>query len=119
MTTSDPVDMLLSGRMDRRAFHQMLGGLGLGLAVTPLVSRHAWAAEEEASFFTWSGYEAPQLHQSYIDKYGVSPTVSFFDGTSESCSSLRKCRRGDETVKLIHETLAMYRVSYTFNPLAK
>ena len=39
MTTRDPVDMLLSGRMDRRAFHQMLGALGLGLAVTPLVSR--------------------------------------------------------------------------------
>jgi len=49
MTTRDPVDMLLSGRMERRAFHQMLGGLGLGLAVGPMMSRSAWAAEEEAN----------------------------------------------------------------------
>ena len=89
MTTRDPVDMLLSGRMDRRAFHQMLGALGLGLAVTPLVSRHAWAAEEEANFFTWSGYEAPELHQSYLDKYGASPTFSFFGGTSEAMTKIR------------------------------
>jgi spermidine/putrescine transport system substrate-binding protein len=89
MTTRDPVDMLLSGRMNRRAFHQMLGALGLGLAVTPLVSRHAWAAEEEANFFTWSGYEAPELHQSYIDKYGASPTFSFFGGTSEAMTKIR------------------------------
>ncbi len=88
MTTRDPVDMLLSGRMDRRAFHQMLGALGLGLAVTPLVSRHAWAAEE-ASFFTWSGYEAPELHQSYLDKYGASPKFSFFGGTSEAMTKIR------------------------------
>ena len=31
MTTRDPLDKLLSGRMDRRAFHKMLAGLGLGL----------------------------------------------------------------------------------------
>ena len=56
MTTRDPVDMLLSGRMDRRAFNRTLGALGIGFAATTLVSRPA-LAEEEASFFTWAGYE--------------------------------------------------------------
>jgi len=87
MTTRDPLDKLLSGRMDRRSFHKMLAGLGLGLAVTPL--RSAWAAEEEANYFTWSGYEVPEVHQGYIDKYGVSPKVSFFGGTSEAYTKIR------------------------------
>ena len=89
MTTRDPLDKLLSGRMDRRAFHKTLASLGLGLAVTPLVSRSAWGAEEEANFFTWSGYEVPELHQSYIDKYGASPNISFFGGTSEAMTKIR------------------------------
>ena len=88
MVTRDPVDMLLSGRMDRRAFSAALGSLGLGLATTPLVARRAWA-EEEASYFTWSGYELPEFHQGYIDKYGNSPSVSFFGGTTEAMHKIR------------------------------
>ncbi len=107
MTTRDPVDMLLSGRMDRRAFHQILGGLGLGLAVTPLVSRHARAAEE-ASFFTWSGYEAPELHQSYLDKYDASPTFSFFGGTSEAMNKIRAWFKTDVAHPCSGEITAWY-----------
>jgi len=88
MVTRDPVDQLLSGRMDRRAFSAALGSLGLGLATTSLVARRAWA-EEEASYFTWSGYEAPEFHQGYIDKYGTSPSVSFFGGTTEAMHKIR------------------------------
>ena len=88
MTTRDPIDMLLSGRMDRRAFSQTLGALGLGFATTTLASRKAWA-EEEASYFTWAGYELPEFHQSYIDKYGASPTIAFFSGTTEAMHKIR------------------------------
>ena len=88
MVTRDPVDMLLSGRMNRRTFHQTLAAVGLGIAVTPLVSRSAEAAVE-ANFFTWAGYEDPNLHQSYIDKYGTSPDMSFFGGTTEAMNKIR------------------------------
>ena len=88
MTTRDPVDMLLSGRMDRRGFSQTLAALGIGLAAGPLVSRPA-LAEEDAHFFTWSGYENPVFHQSYIDKYGSSPKVTFFGGTTEAMHKIR------------------------------
>ena len=94
MTTRDPIDMLLSGRMNRRAFHKMLASLGLGLAVGPMMSRSAWAAEEEANYFTWSGYEIPEFHQSYLKKYGQSPTSSFFGGSTEG---LQKIQAGFKT----------------------
>ena len=93
MTTRDPIDMLLSGRMARRDFNRTLASLGLGLATTSLVARPAWAAEE-ASYFTWSGYELPEFHQGYIDKYGTSPNVSFFGGTTEA---MHKVRAGYKT----------------------
>jgi spermidine/putrescine transport system substrate-binding protein len=87
-TTRDPIDKLLSGRMDRRSFHKMLAGLGLGLAAGPMMSRSALAAEEEANYFTWSGYEIPEFHQSYLKKNGKSPTSSFFGGSSEGMKKI-------------------------------
>ena len=57
MITRDPVDMLLSGRMDRRAFSAALASLGLGLATTPLVARRAWAEEEITESVPFSHYD--------------------------------------------------------------
>ncbi len=85
MVSRDPIDMLLSGRMDRRAFTNTLGALGIGFATTTLGSRRVLAADEEASYFTWAGYELPEFHQAYIDKYGASPTTP---GTSRATASL-------------------------------
>jgi len=42
MTTRDPIDRLLSGRMNRRAFQSSLGALGIRFAVTPLVLAPNW-----------------------------------------------------------------------------
>ena len=88
MITRDPIDMLLSGRMDRRAFSRTLAALGLGIAATPLGVPRALAATD-ASYFTWSGYELPEFHQGYIDKYGNSPSVTFFSGTTEAMHKIR------------------------------
>jgi spermidine/putrescine transport system substrate-binding protein len=89
MVTRDPIDMLLSGRMDRRAFTNTLGALGIGFATTTLGSRRVFASDEEASYFTWAGYELPEFHQGYIDKYGASPTTAFFGGTTEAMHKIR------------------------------
>ena len=89
MTTRDPIDMLLSGRMDRRIFNKTLASLGLGLATTSLVSRRTLAEEEEAHFYTWAGYDVPEVHQGYIDKYGKSPTISLLAGTTEAMHKIR------------------------------
>ena len=89
MVTRDPIDMLLSGRMDRRAFTQSLGALGIGLATTSLASRSVMAAEEEASYFTWAGYDLPEFHQGYIDIHGNAPNIAFFGGTTEAMHKIR------------------------------
>ncbi|MBT3333143.1 MAG: extracellular solute-binding protein [Rhodospirillaceae bacterium] len=86
--TRDPLDMLLSDRMDRREFHKILGALGLGFAATTLGSSKAHA-EEDANFFSWSGYELPEFHQGYIDKYGTGPKFSAFGGITEAMNKIR------------------------------
>lgn len=89
MTTRDPIDMLLSGRMGRREFSQTLASLGLGVATVPLVTRNVSAQDAEAHYLTWAGYELPELHQSYIDKYGVSPDIGYFASVNEAMQKLR------------------------------
>lgn len=95
MTTNDPVDMLLSGRMGRREFSRALASLGLGVATAPLAARGAGAQEAEAHYLTWAGYEAPELHQGYIERYGVSPDVGFFANVNEAMQKLRTGYRAD------------------------
>jgi spermidine/putrescine transport system substrate-binding protein len=86
MTTRDPLDMMLSGRMDRRAFNQTLASLGLGLATVPLATQ---AATKEAHYYTWAGYELPEFHQSYIDEHGVPPDFGFFASVNEAMQKIR------------------------------
>lgn len=74
----------------RRAFTAALGALGLGMVTVPLLARSGRAAEN-LTYFTWSGYEIPELHRAYIEKYGGSPSVSFL---SDEEDALQKVRGG-------------------------
>ena len=76
--------------MDRRAFNRYVGSLGLGLMTLPLAARRGQAAGD-ITYFTWAGYEVPELHPSFIEKYGGSPEISFFE---EEESALAKLRTG-------------------------
>src|SRR5690606_4935412 len=77
-------------RPTRRAFTAALGALGLGTVTVPLLARSGRAAEN-LTYFTWSGYEIPELHRAYIDKYGGSPSASFL---SDEEDALQKVRGG-------------------------
>lgn len=76
--------------MDRRSFNRYLGSLGLGLMMLPLAAGRGRAAGN-ITYFTWAGYEVPELHPSFVEKYGGSPEISFFE---EEETALTKLRRG-------------------------
>jgi spermidine/putrescine-binding protein len=52
------------------------------------VARRARAAEEIV-YFTWSGYEVPDLHQAYIEKHGRGPEISLFGDEEDAFQKLR------------------------------
>ncbi len=89
-SANELIDKLLSGRLSRRRFHQLLGAAGVSLMMTPLASRKAAAAaKDQATFFTWGGYDIPELYGPYIKKHGEPPNWATFGGSEEALTKMR------------------------------
>lgn len=82
------LDDLVSGRLSRRNFGRALAAAGVGFAVMPVLSRPARAAEE-ATIFTWAGYDRPELYQAYTEKHGSPPEIAVFAQEEEALQKLR------------------------------
>ena len=61
--------------------------LAAGLAAFALAGPAASA--EEATYFTWSGYDVPQMYQGYIDARGAEPKTSLFSDQEEAMQKMR------------------------------
>ena len=84
------VQDLKAGRVSRRDATRMLAGLGLGLVTLPVMRRPARAAgENDIVFFTWEGYEIPELQPDYVAKYGAIAPNAIFGGEEEALAKLR------------------------------
>lgn len=99
----------------RRAFNRMLTTSGLAIVALPLFSR-AGRAAGEIEYFTWSGYETPKLHQSYVGKYGGSPKISFF---GEEEGALQKLLSGAaaDVVHPCSENIGRWRDAGVLKPI--
>ena len=58
-------------------------------------SLNSIAADSELIVFDWGGYEDPGFFQAYIEKYGDSPTYSFFSDEEEAFQKVRAGFRAD------------------------
>jgi spermidine/putrescine transport system substrate-binding protein len=87
-------NQLIHGHISRRQFVQATALAGLVPVATSMAPQSVRAAAEDLNYFTWSGYEIPELHQSYIDKYGASPSWSVFASAEDG---LQKIRAGFQT----------------------
>ncbi len=88
MDRNEIMDWVASGTLRRRDLLKSLSALGIGIAVMPLIPGRARAAEE-ASLFTWEGYEVPELHQEYVKKHGTSPKFPIFADEDEAFQKMR------------------------------
>ncbi|MBM3585913.1 MAG: extracellular solute-binding protein [Alphaproteobacteria bacterium] len=75
-------------KLDRRALNAILAPLGLALATIPMLPRPSRSAPE-LTYFTWAGYELPELHPGYVAKHGSSPNITFFADEEEALLKLR------------------------------
>jgi spermidine/putrescine-binding protein len=83
------VEGLRAGSLTRREFKQVLAGLGVGVAAVPMTRRPAHA-EGEVMYFGWAGYETPEFHPSYTEKYGGPPEATFWADGDEAFQKLRQ-----------------------------
>lgn len=84
------------GRLTRRQIAKALASAGIVTATLPGVTRPAAAGS--LTVFTWSGYDVPELHQPYIDKYGASPDFSLFADNDEAVEKAKAGFQADIAV---------------------
>lgn len=90
MPAKEMVECFLAGDMSRRRFTQLLGAAGISLVAQPVLSGRARAkAEDQATYFTWGGYDVPDICKPYVDKYGEPPNFATFGGSEEALTKMR------------------------------
>ena len=90
MDIENKLKAVRAGRLSRREFNRGLAAAGVGLATMPLVTRGARAAAaDQATFFTWGGYDVPEFVQPYIEKHGEPPNFTTFGGSEEALTKMR------------------------------
>lgn len=77
----------IAGRAARSA---VLAGALVGLGAIA-----AAAADKKLTIFDWSGYEEPNFHQAYTEKYKASPSFVFFGDEEEAMTKLKAGFRAD------------------------
>jgi spermidine/putrescine-binding protein len=83
MELSEFKSALSSGRLTRRQIQQALAAVGVATVSIPLFANRA-AAETSIEVFTWSVYAVPELHGSYINTYGASPSHTIYADNDEA-----------------------------------
>ena len=89
MDTRKIIDRLNDKALTRREFKQVLASVGVGVATVPMMRRPA-RAEGEVMYFGWAGYETPDFHPSYTEKYGGPPEATFWATTDEAFQKMRQ-----------------------------
>ncbi len=88
MKTSEFIDRMADGTLSRRRLNKLLAAAGLTAVTVPVVARRA-RAEEQAIYFTWSGYDDPGFFPDYVKKHGANPDMPIFADEEEGMQKLR------------------------------
>lgn len=89
MDVLDQLGSMREGKMSRRAFTRSLLAAGVGVATMPALGRKAMASGEQATYFTWGGYDIPELFGEYQAKNGELPNFSIFGASEEALTKIR------------------------------
>ncbi|MEM7076010.1 MAG: extracellular solute-binding protein [Pseudomonadota bacterium] len=90
MDILDQLGSVREGKLSRRRFTKGLLAAGVAVTTTPLASKRALAApEDQATYFTWGGYDIPELFQPYEAKNGEMPNFAVFGASEEALTKMR------------------------------
>ncbi|MEM6659211.1 MAG: extracellular solute-binding protein [Pseudomonadota bacterium] len=90
MDVVDQLGSVREGKLSRRKFTKGLLAAGVAMATVPTTGRRAMAgAEDQATYFTWGGYDIPELFQPYQTTHGELPNFAIFGGSEEALTKMR------------------------------
>jgi spermidine/putrescine-binding protein len=81
-------EKFLKRELSRREIQAGLAKMGLGVAAMTVMPAAAKAAPPKLVVYEWAGYDVPDLHQSYIKKYGGSPEFPLFASEEEALQKI-------------------------------
>jgi len=84
----DVIEQIVDGKISRRGLGKMMAGLGVASVLAPMAGRQAMAADQ-AVYFTWAGYDVPEMFGPYIAKQGEAPSTPIFSDTEEALHKMR------------------------------
>ncbi|WP_135500904.1 ABC transporter substrate-binding protein [Roseovarius aestuariivivens] len=117
MDVLDQLGSMREGKMSRRAFTRSLFASGVAIAAVPMGGRKVLAApEDQATFFTWGGYDIPELFVPYSEEHGELPNFATFGGSEEALTKMR----GGYVVDVSHpcnQALPRWVASDLFQPI--
>ncbi len=90
MDVLDQLEATRSGKLSRRAFSRSLLSAGVCVVGLPLLPKVAQAAAaDQATIFTWGGYDVPELFGAYKEKHGELPNMATYGGSEEGFTKMR------------------------------
>ena len=90
MDTNDLIARIKNRDIGRRDLLQGMSAAGLAVVMTPAMSHMAKAAAaDQATFFTWGGYDDPAFVPPYVAKHGEPPNFAIFGGSEEGLTKMR------------------------------
>jgi spermidine/putrescine transport system substrate-binding protein len=86
----DQLGAVKEGKLSRRKFTNSLLAAGVGMVTVPLTSRMANASPaDQGTYFTWGGFDIPELFGQYVEKNGEMPNFAIIGGTEEALTKMR------------------------------
>jgi spermidine/putrescine transport system substrate-binding protein len=90
MDVKDQLHAVREGKLSRRAFNTSLMAAGVGLLGTTLPARQAWGqSATSGTYFTYGGYDIPELFVPFKAKHGELPNLVPFANSDEAITRLR------------------------------
>lgn len=83
------------GNMTRRRVLSAVAAAGIGVATLTGVPGGAAADTVELQLLEWNGYEQPQFHPEFAEKYGGEPEVTFFAAVEDAFQKMRAGFKAD------------------------
>lgn len=78
------------GELSRRAFNKTLLGAGLVTSFLPAMPRRPMAQGSGiATYFTWGGYDIPELFDDFVAQHGELPNFALFGSVEDALTRFR------------------------------
>jgi spermidine/putrescine transport system substrate-binding protein len=88
MNKTHLIRALRNGTLSRRRFLEIMAAAGVTLGTLPMGMRSAQAGSA-ATYFTWGGYDDPELFTPYTAAHGAHPSFSTFGDSEEGLQRTR------------------------------